>query len=111
MVFLVTQSEKFVEVETDFVLRVFLDRRVEYNELPHGVLYLENAIGRVILVLLTNEYISYLGIADHILDLCLACSGIERNCDSPNAIGSEIDIHAFRHILGENSDVLLNADA
>ena len=111
VVFAVGESKEFLEVEADVVLWVFPDRRVEDDESLHVMLNLEHTVGRVVLVLLANKDVSNLGVADHVLDLHLARRGIERDGDSPDAIGTEVYVHALWHVLREDCDIFLYADA
>ena len=111
VVLTVGKGKELIEVEAHIVLRILLDGRVEDDEPLHGVLYLEYAVGRVVLVLFADEDVAYLGVAHHVLHLHLACCGIERDGDGSDAVGAEIDIHAFGHVLREGGDVLLHPDA
>ena len=111
VVFSVGKCQELIEVEAHFVLRVFLDRRVEDDELPHGLLYLEYAVGCVVLVLLADEDVADLGVAHHVFDLGLACRCIERDGDGPDAVSAEVHEHAFWHVLRESGDVFLHFDS
>ena len=109
VVFPIGECQELVEVEAHVVLRVLLYGGVKDDEPLHGVFYLEDAVGRVVLVLLADEDVAYLSVAHHVLHLCLGSSGIERDGDGADAIGTEIDVHALRHVLREDGDVLLDA--
>ena len=110
MVFPIGKCQKLIEIKAHIVLRVFLYGRVEDDELPHGLLNLEYAVGCVVLVLLADKDVANLGVAHHVLHLGLACRSIERDGDGPDAISTEVHEHAFGHVLRENSDVFLHPD-
>ena len=110
VVFAVGESKEFLEVETDVVLWVFPYRGVEDDESLHVMLNLEHTVGCVVLVLLANKDVSNLGVADHVLDLHLACCGIEWYCYGSDAVCAEVYVHALWHVLREDGDVFLYAD-
>ena len=107
----ISQGQELVEIHAHPVLLILLDRAVKDNQSADTILYLQYTVGSIVLVLLTHKDIAHLGIADHILHLRLAAGGIEGDGNGTDSIGTEVHIHTLRHILREDSHILLNANA
>ena len=65
----------------------------------------------VILVLLSHEEETDLGIMDHKLDLLFAAGGIEGHSDSPYTPCAEIGEEVLHRVLREDTHVLLHFDS
>ena len=107
----ISQGQELIEIHTHLVLLILLDRAVKDNQSANTILYLQNTVRSVVLVLLSHKDIANLGIADHILHLCLTAGSIEGDGNGTDGIGAKVHIHAFWHILREDSHIFLNTNA
>ena len=103
--------KKFVEIDGEVVLIVFLNLLVEDNDLFQGIGKADDAERCVVLLLLTHEEEAHFRIVEHIRDLRPAACGVERNGHHAYAVGAKVYVEAFGFVLREHRDVLLHAHA
>ena len=103
--------EKFVEIDGEVVLIVFLNFLVENDNLLQRIGKADDAERRVVLLLLAHEEEAHFRVVEHIRDLRPAACGIEGNGYHAYAVRAKIYVEAFGLVLREHRDVLLHAHA
>ena len=82
---------------------------VEDNDALQRGTQCEDAMGLVVLLLLTHKKESNVSILNHILYLLLAGSGIDGDGDGTDAESTEVRIDILDAVLGEDGYLLLRA--
>ena len=103
--------DEFAEIDADLVLRVLHHGLVRDDKALHRGTHHHDAESHVVLVLLSHEDITDVGVVDHVLHLKFAAGGIEGDADGPDGIAPEIDIEILHHVLREHGHVFLYAHA
>lgn len=65
----------------------------------------------IVLILLANKQVLYLGVVDHVLYLALGTGCIKRNGHNPNSVRSKICIEILDAVLREHRYLLLGLNA
>ncbi|CCZ14790.1 uncharacterized protein BN679_01658 [Prevotella sp. CAG:487] len=105
-----SQSDEIVEIESVRVVRAYAHTAVVNDDALERGTQSENAVSLVILLLFAHKHEPDLRVVYHELYLLLAACGVERYCDSPYPVCSEVRIEIFNAVLREHGEIVLRSD-
>ena len=105
------QFQEVVEINRKTVGGMSYHVAVEDDQMFQRARQGENGDDRVVLLLLAYKDEADFSVVDHVFNLRRAAVGEKRNGDGSNAIGSEVHVEVFGHILREDGNVFLDSDS
>ena len=111
MTALEAQFQEVVEINREAVGGMSYHVAVEDDQMFQRARQGENGDDRVVLLLLAYKDEADFSVVDHVFNLRRAAVGEKGNGDGSNAVGSEVHIEVFGHILRKDGNVFLDSDS